>query len=128
MIASCTLPPEPQSIPQARRFVVDALPGLRHDDAEIVVLMVSELATNCVLHAGSTFDIVIQHTGRYVRVEVTDAGPGLAAARSPRSNERNGRGLRIVESLAEDWGVIPAPAPPGKTVWFTAEARIELND
>jgi hypothetical protein len=36
----------------------------------------------------------------------------------PPPSSSRGRGLPIVDSLADDWGIIPAPRGPGKTIWF----------
>jgi hypothetical protein len=56
-----------------------------------------------------------------VRVAVTDAGPGLPTVQSPTPATPSGRGLQIVTTFADDWGVTPSHDTPGKTVWFTVE-------
>lgn len=73
--------------------------GTRYDD---VVLVVSELVSNSVRH-GSSQGIEVKVTARNgrIRVEVTDEGPGFAAD-TPRGD---GLGLRIVERLADRWGM-----------------------
>jgi hypothetical protein len=77
--------------------------------------VVSELATNCTLHARSDFVLRLSVEGGCVRVEATDDVPGGLHARQYSSTATTGRGLRIVESLAASWGV--APTADGKTVW-----------
>ena len=67
--------------------------------------MVSELATNSIRHAGSDFTVILTATTREVRVEVTDNGAGAPAQRRPSPSELSGRGLLIVDKLAERWGV-----------------------
>jgi signal transduction histidine kinase len=110
-----------QSVGAARRFARGTLPDLRPESLEVVELMVSELATNCIRHSKSAFDIVIRRTTRSVRIEVTDQAGGTPTVRSPGPEEPSGRGLKIVEMLSEDWGVDYHPGD-GKTVWFTVSA------
>jgi anti-sigma regulatory factor (Ser/Thr protein kinase) len=80
--------------------------------------MVSELATNALRHAETPFSVRVEQVPGTVRVEVADGGEGQPAVRSPEPSEPSGRGLRIVESLSESWGVTAASGA-GKTVWFT---------
>jgi anti-sigma regulatory factor (Ser/Thr protein kinase) len=89
------------------------------DDVYAIQLMVSELATNCVRHGGTPFDLVIDVRPQEVRVEVADAGPGTPTVRSPGPTDPTGRGLKIVDRLSHQWGVESGPADPGKRVWFT---------
>ena len=84
--------------------------------------VVSELATNCTLHARSDFVLRLSLEGESVRVEATDGAPGGLQARHYSSTATTGRGLRIVESLSSSWGV--APTADGKTVW----ALLPLED
>jgi hypothetical protein len=55
-------------------------------------------------------------TGSGVRVEIADRHPGAVLPHRPDPEALGGRGLYLVEILAEDWGVLPAK--PGKAVWF----------
>jgi hypothetical protein len=80
--------------------------------------MVSELATNCIRHVKTGFQLTIRRTRREIRVEVTDHGGGTPAMRSPGPDDPTGRGLRIVDMLSERWGV-DHERRGGKTVWFT---------
>jgi anti-sigma regulatory factor (Ser/Thr protein kinase) len=111
-------PAERQSVPAARRFATEAISDSPPDVRHAVELMVSELATNCILHVGSSFYLSIRRTAGEIRVEVSDQGGGTPAMRSPGPDEPTGRGLRIVDMLSERWGVKAQP-PAGKTVWFT---------
>ncbi len=77
--------------------------------------VVSELATNCTLHARSDFVLRLSVEGACVRVEASDSAPGGLHARQYSSTATTGRGLRIVESLSTSWGV--TPTADGKTVW-----------
>ena len=81
--------------------------------------MVSELATNAVLHAKSQFDVVLEKVDRNtVRVEVRDFGHGVPTVISGGTESAGGRGLKIVDLLAETWGVETRPAGQGKSTWF----------
>jgi anti-sigma regulatory factor (Ser/Thr protein kinase) len=110
------LAPLPKSVSEARRFVVEQTYDLPRAVRDALELCVSELAANCVLHAASNFSVtVIRADG--VRIEVSDVGSGSVQPREVTDREFRGRGLRIVQALADAWGVQPAERPPGKTVW-----------
>lgn len=113
------LRPVPESVRAARNFVTDTLVGLAPDTVDRVALMVSELATNSVVHARSEFWVRVETDAREVRVEVTDTGAGVATPRHPEPTDLHGRGLLIVDNFSDAWGLIAAPAGQGKTVWFT---------
>jgi anti-sigma regulatory factor (Ser/Thr protein kinase) len=115
-----TFPAIPQSVHAARRFATGALADSPGATLEAVELMVSELATNCIRHERASFHIAILRTAHQIRVEVTDSGAGTPTMRSPGPDEPSGRGLQIVDMLAQDWGVEPE-MPSGKTVWFTLD-------
>src|SRR5215472_17505382 len=109
-------PGRPEHVRQARADARGLLAG--HPAADEVILCLSELAANAVLHSdsrrpGGTFTVRIESCpGAHIRIEVEDdGGPWLAAASDPAS----GRGLDIIRVLAADWGVATSPA--GRTVW-----------
>ena len=108
---------QPESVPAARRFVRDVLRDQSREILDAVELMASELATNCVQHARTCFELMIDDGQRQIRVEVRDMGEGRPVPRSPTPSERTGRGLRIVEAMSDTWGI--DPSSDGKTVWFT---------
>ncbi|MBV8944743.1 MAG: ATP-binding protein [Solirubrobacterales bacterium] len=112
-----TFPHEPESVPAARRFATSVLRGASAHTLEAVELMVSELATNCIRHTNSEFDLTIIRNGSDIRVEATDWAGGTPAMRSPKPTDASGRGLKIVDTLSARWGVAPR-ASAGKTVWF----------
>jgi anti-sigma regulatory factor (Ser/Thr protein kinase) len=111
-----TFPAEVTSVAAARRFVSSELADLG-DRLETVVLLVSELATNAVRHASSAVELSIHRSGGRVRVEVADRGDGTPTQQAHDIQAPSGRGLQIVEALADEWGV--TERPPGKAVWFT---------
>jgi serine/threonine-protein kinase RsbW len=106
----------------ARDLVLQRLDGsLGPARRETVRLLVSELATNCVLHAGadaaSHIDLAVSLSPGAVRVEVSTAAPSFALRSSAvtTSEMPGGRGLCIVDTLSQRWGI--APHAPN-TVWF----------
>ena len=112
-----TFPPEPESVPAARRFATSALRGVSPDTLEAVELMVSELATNCIRHTDSGFELTITRSEGDIRIEATDGAGGRPRMRSPKPTEPSGRGLKIIDMLSAEWGV-DQRAAAGKTVWF----------
>ena len=104
----CTLPAphEQASVGKVRREVVN-LPEQIVDEAEMVA---SELLTNAVRHARPLSDGTIRVRwkirGDVVEVEVTDGGGETVPRPAPRTVWlSSGRGLRIVRSIAHEWGV-----------------------
>jgi anti-sigma regulatory factor (Ser/Thr protein kinase) len=105
------------SVEQARRFVLGVL-GTGRAEREVIELLVSELATNAVSHAQTSFEVSVS-VGDVTHVEISDGSP-LAPRLLPVTDEgdEGGRGLRFVSDLALAWGV--RRTPTGKTVWFEA--------
>jgi anti-sigma regulatory factor (Ser/Thr protein kinase) len=103
----------------ARLFVRDVLSSQPLDIMDAAELMTSELTANCVRHAHTDFELAIESRGQ-IRVEVHDSGPGEPTLLSPRHSDLTGRGLRIVDTLSEEWGVTQLGR--GKAVWFTLRA------
>jgi two-component sensor histidine kinase len=84
-----------------------------------VVLIVSELVTNSVRAGATTVDVQVQADADRVDLEVTDDAAGWPAARIANLDDLGGRGLSIVELLADSWTT--TARHPGKTVtvsWF----------
>ena len=109
------LPPEPTSAGMARRFVASSL--LADDEvAELAVLLVSELASNAVLHARTPFELVVEDDGRRLRVEVHDDSSALPTLKDYVAESVTGRGLHIVAASADNWGF--EARERGKCVWF----------
>jgi hypothetical protein len=113
VVSSEVLAADPAACRTARRFVRDALGGDGSRAVEMAELVVCELATNAVRHAGSTFTTQVLLSDETLRVAVTDATPVHAGwSGFPVRREH---GLGIVAALARDWGV--QPLDDGKTVW-----------
>ncbi len=108
--------PEPGEVHAARHFVASTLADWGLADGD-VSLLVSEIATNAVLHARSDFAItVIAELGR-IRIEVFDRNTRLPTMAGAGADAFSGRGLMLVQVLSTSWGVEPH-ANRGKTVWF----------
>ena len=108
---------EASNIAEARRFVADELVAHGLDDAvPDARLVVSELATNAVRHAGSRFSVSVDVMGADVTITVTDPSSTLPTLLHATSLHDNGRGLAIVAELSSSWGVTPEPHG-GKSVW-----------
>ena len=112
------VPSAPKSIAVVRRYAVDACVALGCvDAADSVELLVSEVATNAVLHAdGSEIRVQILDQGDHLRVEVFDGSPALPIPRRADASAEGGRGLALVEALAARWGVDARLG--GKICWF----------
>jgi anti-sigma regulatory factor (Ser/Thr protein kinase) len=124
MRTSADFPATPTSVAAARRFVVTVLGDLEPSPLETITLMVSELATNCVRHARTSYTVTVRRNAGEVHVEVTDGGAGHARVRHPEPHDTHGRGLHIVSALATSWGVDEDSTRRGKTAWF----RYALGD
>jgi anti-sigma regulatory factor (Ser/Thr protein kinase) len=109
-------PCEPGAVGAARLFVRDALSDQPLAITDAAELMTSELTANCVRHARSDFELAVELQDQ-VRVEVRDSGPGEPTLLSPSRHDVTGRGLQIVDTLSDEWGVHHGDG--GKTVWFT---------
>lgn len=94
--------------------------GIDQSSCFTVVLLVSEVVTNAVLHSegptNASIGLSISVRQNTVRVTVTDAGKGFTPRpRDPASREGGGYGLYLLEKSASRWGV---SALDGTCVWF----------
>jgi anti-sigma regulatory factor (Ser/Thr protein kinase) len=114
---------DPRSAGTARRLVADACAswGLA-DLADAALLVVSELVSNAVVHAGTDFDLTATVRGAYLHLAVRDGSPVPPRMPAPAGSGRpalttGGRGLYLVESCTAGWGT--TVAGDGKIVWAT---------
>ncbi|WP_329459084.1 ATP-binding protein [Streptomyces sp. NBC_01497] len=84
------------------------------DTVDAVLLTVSELVTNAHVHARSSAQLVLTWDTDCLHVSVHDASPRLPQARPPSEDRLGGRGMYLVEALADSWET--RPCPNGKTV------------
>jgi anti-sigma regulatory factor (Ser/Thr protein kinase) len=91
--------------------------------------VVSELATNVVLHANTPFTVTLERRDSWLVLEVRDHVAGRVAQPEPTGEvELHGRGLEIVQALSQAWGVWPRR--DGKSVWaaFNLEPQDRVGD
>ncbi|MDX2935685.1 ATP-binding protein [Streptomyces ipomoeae] len=132
-VAAGTVPPAPMrtiahTFPRHRRSVGRARVVLRDqlaiwdvggEVAYRALLLLSELATNAVRARttnGRRIGVRFELAGTELRIEVSDSGEGKPELRQAGTDDETGRGLALVEALADDWGVSPRDGV-GKTVW-----------
>jgi anti-anti-sigma factor len=114
------LMPVPGAALEARNLVTAACTGW--DLPELVgpaSLVVSELVSNAVEHAGTAMTLEVSCHDRYLRVAVRDGSPVQPRMRPPEapSSTVRGRGLMLVDNFATHWGSLPTA--DGKVIWAT---------
>ncbi|KAB2974891.1 ATP-binding protein [Streptomyces sp. SS1-1] len=118
--AEVPLPSRPESAATARRLtqtVVLRQWALGPRMAEDAVLLVSELVGNAVRHTGArVFGLRMRRRRGWIRIEVRDPSRGLPCLMPVQEMDVSGRGLFLVDKLADRWGVDLLPR--GKTTWF----------
>jgi serine/threonine-protein kinase RsbW len=110
-------------VPEARHWIGDLLPEC--DPLADLLLLASELCANAVIHtrsgqAGGWFSVTVEWTSALARVVVGDQGSLLMPTTAANSGnagwaEESGRGLWLVDELADDWGT--ASRPEGRWLW-----------
>lgn len=107
-------------IPRVRHWVVDRARAVGVSEVAVgtVALLATEAMTNAVQHGprDAPIDVVVERSGGVVRVAVTDRSPVFPELQSVAPTALGGRGVMLIDRLANRWGV--DPAPDGKTVWF----------
>ncbi|MFD9790196.1 ATP-binding protein [Streptomyces sp. NPDC059070] len=117
---------DPAEVGRARRWARSRLAGcgIRLDEplAETLILLISELVTNAVVHTGcpAVLRMLFGPVGGpadsgTVRVEVADKSACAPKPRHADGDDTNGRGLELVDGLADRWGWQPEGA--GKSIW-----------
>lgn len=113
-----------RSVGKARDFVA-ALVGAG-DRADDIRVCVSELATNALLHGtprGREFRVHVTVEDGSVRVEVHDASGTRPHLCTPDETADRGRGLHLVDALADDWGTSDRTGV-GKSVWVVFKGAL----
>ena len=102
---------------EARRFTTDTLVAWsRGDLVDDAAVVVSELASNAVVHARSEFTVTVARAADGgIRISVRDASPLLPRPRYAAALAGSGRGLGLVTAMATDWGT--DELAHGKVVW-----------
>jgi anti-sigma regulatory factor (Ser/Thr protein kinase) len=119
---------------QARDFLAAACSAWRAEQfIAPASLVLSELVSNAVMHAGTALDVQLRLTDDVLLLSVHDTGPGMPPSVMPQSVIQQpgqpdllsvgGHGLDIVSQMSETWGVAPDPGKnTGKSVWCLMRA------
>ena len=117
---------QPEQVAAARQFVAEAL-ARGSELRETARLLVSETVTSTLDQApfgmgDGTFEIAYANVDGRLRVEVSDdGGPARLRRRVHDVHPENGRGLRLVQTMANRWGVREGTG--GRTIWFARDLR-----
>ncbi|MEU6379268.1 ATP-binding protein [Streptomyces sp. NPDC046909] len=122
--AAFLLPAERRSVSEARHRVLQQLRawGILAEGCDTAALVVSELFANAVIHTSSrTIAFNLGATPEQLLIQVVDDGSGPSTPRSQRADTdaEFGRGLLLVQSMTERWGVGPVEDGAGRIVWAT---------
>jgi anti-sigma regulatory factor (Ser/Thr protein kinase) len=119
LAASVDLPPTPRSVPAARWLATGLLAawGAPHDPDD-AALVVTELVANVVDHVGgeASFTLELTLSGEWLRIAVADGSAVRPVVRELEQGSPRGRGMRIVQRIAERWGAEDHAG--GKRVWL----------
>lgn len=111
------LDPDPRNVKAARSMLRDAMVRSGADDLiDSATLLLSEVVTNAFVHVGAEVLVRVWSTRASLRVEVEDSGAHVPIRRHYVGTAGTGRGLQLVEELADRWGTTARSS--GKTVWF----------
>jgi anti-sigma regulatory factor (Ser/Thr protein kinase) len=115
--ARIALPRNPSSVRTARRFIKARAAAWSFPEParDQLVLIGSELVTNAVLHARTELTLTLELHPDRVRISVRDHSRAPATLRHYRADALTGRGLGVVATLSDRWGI--SAAPDGKVVW-----------
>ncbi len=123
-VATWDLPADPAIVAATRKQVAMKLAGWGLDDAAFITgLIVSELITNAIRHAGSPSQLRLIRD-RTLICEVSDGSSTAPHLRRARVFDEDGRGLLLVSQLSQRWGT--RQTPHGKTIW--AELALPGSD
>jgi anti-sigma regulatory factor (Ser/Thr protein kinase) len=118
-----TLPPTAESATVARWLVTDLLRDITDPDAlDTAALLTTELVSNAIRHTGDELTLSVRLELGMLRVGVSDTSHRRPQLVQAGTRDTSGRGLHLVEALADRWGVDPDGRGLGKTVWFELAA------
>jgi anti-sigma regulatory factor (Ser/Thr protein kinase) len=111
------LAPGPSAPARAREFLTRTCRRWRAEGfVADAALVVSELVTNAVRHAGTEMELTLELAEGTLTIRVRDHGPGMPRLIPPAERGFGGQGLAIVARLAQAWGVVVEDGG-GKAVW-----------
>jgi anti-sigma regulatory factor (Ser/Thr protein kinase) len=113
------LPPSAESASVARWLVNDLLRDqVDPDTLDTAALLTTELVSNAIRHTGDELVLTVRLDRARLRVGVSDSSHRRPQLVQVGSRDTSGRGLHLVEAMADRWGVDPGERGLGKTVWF----------
>jgi anti-sigma regulatory factor (Ser/Thr protein kinase) len=116
---SIELPASLDAAAFARRYLAEYAADLDADLVFDAQLLLTELVANAVKHGSPVITLQLRLDPTGIGVRVHDHGERLPVVPADAAPDQpHGRGLRIVSTLAAEWGVETVPGRPGKTVWF----------
>ncbi|KUL25296.1 ATP-binding protein [Actinoplanes awajinensis] len=118
-------PPHPRNASvsvEGRNWARRTLPELltrqpRRDLYDDVDLVFTELISNAVRHGGGLREAQLANNGDHLRMVAADNDPRRPAVRPRRADQPHGRGMRLIEAIADSWGVHRHHTEVGKRVW-----------
>ncbi|MFC3382980.1 ATP-binding protein [Couchioplanes caeruleus subsp. azureus] len=122
-------PHDPATSAEGRNWARRTLPEIltsppRRDLYDDVDLVCTELFSNAVRHGGGLREAQLSNTGDHLRLVAADNDPRGPAVRVRRADQPNGRGMHLIQAIADRWGVHRHHTEIGKRVWadlrFTA--------
>ncbi|MET9295115.1 ATP-binding protein [Streptomyces sp. NPDC003077] len=125
--------PDPAEVGRARRWARSRLAGsgIEADEpvAETLILLISELVTNAVVHTGTPAELRMRFSGAgavvaTVRVEVADSSARPPRQRHAEGDDTGGRGLELVDGLADRWGW--REEGTGKSIWCEVDRGVPV--
>ncbi len=112
-----SLPAQPMSVPLARSWAEGWLAGsqMPPDQTRAALLVVSELVTNAVRQSDRPVRVRLDLADDSLSIEVFDSGHRMPALSAAALDSPDGRGLRVIDTLCDEWGV--REELEGKTIW-----------
>jgi anti-sigma regulatory factor (Ser/Thr protein kinase) len=108
---------------EARTVVRTALGDVvRREVTDLAELLTSELVTNAIRHGTGYVTLSLRCGDGVLAISVSDEDPSMPLVQPDEPLAVGGRGVRMVQRLAQDWGVTARESGPGKVVWFRLEA------
>jgi anti-sigma regulatory factor (Ser/Thr protein kinase) len=112
----------------ARAFLRATLETWKLDGfGEVTELLATELVANVVTHVGAPMTLRVHRGPSMMRVEIDDPSPEVPVVRHPDSADEHGRGVLLIDQLANAWGV-ESHRDDGKTVWFELDVSTATEE
>jgi anti-sigma regulatory factor (Ser/Thr protein kinase) len=121
------LRPGPRAAAEARRGLEALRPAVEDGIVDEAILLVSEIVSNSVRHAGlddrDAIEVCVRGTVAVVHVDVSDPGPGFDVEQLPAPSGDGGWGLWLLARLSSRWGVDRGDVT---RVWFELDSPVSV--